>query len=90
MAHYLKPNSDQRRILCSQVHTIQSILHSDFGEGLTLLDDREGLLASGAKDIDVLNDIAWDRDGVRIFGKAAQEIGQRFRETILALGGGKA
>nr|GMD94420.1 glutaminyl-peptide cyclotransferase-like isoform X1 [Ipomoea batatas] len=83
---------------------------------------REGLLASGAKDIDVLNGIAWDRDGGRIFGKmacnsatkflgdagiclfslhvddlamsasdpAAQEIGQRFRETILALGGGKA
>ncbi|XP_031108963.1 glutaminyl-peptide cyclotransferase-like [Ipomoea triloba] len=28
---------------------------------------REGLLASGAKDIDVLNGIAWDRDGGRIF-----------------------
>ncbi|RRT71114.1 hypothetical protein B296_00032466 [Ensete ventricosum] len=42
---------------------------SYFGEGLTLLGERQGLLKSGHTAIDVLNGIAWDKETNRLFGK---------------------
>ncbi|KAG2384736.1 Glutaminyl-peptide cyclotransferase [Vigna angularis] len=50
-----------------KVEDIQKMDSSIFGEGLTLLNNRKGLMEAGNNNIDVLNGIAWDDEQKRIF-----------------------